>query len=350
MSKISALFRRRQAFTLVELLVVIAIIGILIALLLPAVQSAREASRRAQCANKLRQLGLALHNYHDSWDQMPPGGWYSDRDPGMLVRLLPFLEKEPLWVQVGAVTNNWASLHGSYPVGVLGRDSRDLLDANGKNISQMHIPNYWCASTSSRKIRSFAQTCYTFSIGAQTVIRNAPSSGNCHLRPPIVNSGNFFGTGPTDEARTHLQRNVSGPFSILSYGASFGQLSDGASTTVVMFEFFPDHHWWHDQYGWTNGYRMCAATTAPINAPTHPEGTSPGSRYLTPLPGQTLSCTDWDDNPFSFGAKSNHNGNGANVVTGDAAVHFLFHDIDYTLWQRLGDRRDGGAVKIPQGG
>ena len=96
----------RRGFTLVELLVVIAIIGVLVALLLPAVQAAREAARRTQCKNNLKQIGLAIHNHHDTKGYMPPGT-SQDQQPfgpaasnwgaSWMVYILPFVEQGPLF-------------------------------------------------------------------------------------------------------------------------------------------------------------------------------------------------------------------------------------------------------------
>jgi prepilin-type N-terminal cleavage/methylation domain-containing protein/prepilin-type processing-associated H-X9-DG protein len=118
--------RSRRGFTLIELLVVIAIIAVLIALLLPAVQAAREAARRSQCVNNLKQLGLAVHNYHSVNDALPPGGevrsggtvagypslgWVNGpQNYGMKVRLLPYMEQQALYNAVNfQVTAIWGT-------------------------------------------------------------------------------------------------------------------------------------------------------------------------------------------------------------------------------------------------
>ena len=118
---------RSRGFTLVELLVVIAIIGILVALLLPAIQAAREAARRSQCSNHLKQLALALQNYHDVYKKLPPGdeGWSlpnGDWGSNWRVRILPMCESTTLYEQWNFNKGNgWA---GSNPNGVANKNAQ----------------------------------------------------------------------------------------------------------------------------------------------------------------------------------------------------------------------------------
>ena len=146
---------RRTAFTLVELLVVIAIIGILVSLLLPAVQAAREAARRIQCANQLKNIGLSWHNLHDAHQQLPGGGWganwagdpdrgIGDRQPGSWIyQILPYIEQnalskagadgDPLTASVAQKTA--ATLACQTPIKVFNCPSRRRAQAHPMNIS-----------------------------------------------------------------------------------------------------------------------------------------------------------------------------------------------------------------------
>lgn len=145
----------RRAFTLVELLVVIAIIGILIALLLPAVQAAREAARRSQCTSQMKQIGLALHNYHSAHNCFPPGGinygWASsggNEPAGKLVMnynglvfLLPFLEQQTLYNKF-----NFKQCSGHYVRNSTCPMAGDAVTGGNADVVSQTIPTLHCPS------------------------------------------------------------------------------------------------------------------------------------------------------------------------------------------------------------
>lgn len=313
---------RRHAFTLVELLVVIAIIGILIALLLPAVQAAREAARRSQCTNHLKQWGLALHNYHDTYKQFATGT--RDQDPNgpagnriwtagyhrkgsVLVKLLPFVEQNALY---------------------------DQLDQRGDVVDQLAAlgygpdepPTVRCPSDDYENT-STGQSNYAPSLGNQLM-----PGRSCSAYP-----GNNFGTGPTGHGSTSTAGNISGCFSRYDWAAKFADIKDGTSNVILMGEILPfcgDHH----RGGWMNPNALWTATTGPINFETCP-GIGAGT-------GGTDGCNAYGNWQTSQGFKSYHPG-GANFLFADGSVHFLPETIDYMTYQRLGDRRDNQPVDWP---
>lgn len=129
MSRTSASWAYRSAFTLVELLVVIAIIGILVSLLLPAVQAAREAARRMKCSNNLKQLGLALHNYHDTYGKFPIGAAdiaISRRTPWM-PSLLPFIEQTALYDRYVSAALTFSASGSNNLISNIDRKVRDVI-------------------------------------------------------------------------------------------------------------------------------------------------------------------------------------------------------------------------------
>jgi prepilin-type N-terminal cleavage/methylation domain-containing protein/prepilin-type processing-associated H-X9-DG protein len=329
-------FKRKHwtAFTLVELLVVIAIIGILIALLLPAVQAAREAARRSQCMNNLKQLGLALQNYHDSNHRFPSNtnfytlGWgaatagvpnFGTGTKGSaLVKLLPYFEQSALYNKIDFRLDVEAQLAAAG------------FGAGAAN-TQHDIGSLRCPSDDYNR-SDISQTNYAPSIGAQQMDSgNGGGTSSCGL---FWYPGGYFGTGPAGHSNTDDGTQVSGCFSRGGFGASMNEVTDGTSNTIVIGEFRP----WcsgQSQGGWQSTNQF-VATTAPINWQTCPNE-PPGQN------GGTKDCYHVDNWQTSQGFKSRHSG-GAQFVFVDGSCHFLSQTIEYETYQRLGDRRDGRAV------
>ncbi len=302
----------RRGFTLVELLVVIAIIGILIALLLPAVQAAREAARRMQCSNNLKQIGLALHNYHAAYRCFPAGCAVSVptacngsdcRGTAMMVVILPFMEQSAL-EQI---------YHPYYPAS---RAWLNFISDNPQNAAFATIPTYLCPS------------------------QNKWSS--------ITNRKDYFGCagGRTASAR-HWRGDsyVDGVFYVNSF-TQIGHITDGTSLTIAVGESVHPH-----PYGMGDGYGKMD-----IGGPTYwcdgggldsskppAQGQMWGRCLMAtkyPINSVHMPMTPDFENDVPYGSK--HPG-GAQFVFCDGHVAFLNETIDINVYQWL-STRDGGEV------
>jgi len=307
--------RRLRGFTLIELLVVIAIIAVLIALLLPAVQQAREAARRTQCKNNLKQLGLAIHNYHDvhgffpmnSWGQAT-GDWGIDRGTHM-VGLLPYIDQAPLF---NGINFSAGGSIGNQTIG-------------GQLLRLTPMPAFLCPSdTVAPTMGGWSQSNYAGSMGTQNITNGEgcdtyfPQTGGSTTLPNLPDHGNSADP-----------QQVSGIFGRLGPAIRLRDVTDGTSTTVAMGEFRPqcfDH-----QSGWVHFNALWITTTPPINAPTCPEHVD-GSCRRKPR--------NWNEAP---GFKSRHVG-GAHVVLADGSVRFLSENLDLRTLHHLGARADNQVL------
>jgi len=323
--------KRKRAFTLIELLVVIAIIAILIALLLPAVQQAREAARRAQCKNNLKQLGIGMHNYHDTYGQFPPTifaingnqgpqRWSQGEKGSHLVHLLPFVDQQPLYSRIDfknrrADRRNWPRI--------------DDQPRWGKKFRSYIVPTYLCPSDGAPKHSNGgdrARTNYAGSMGNQAM----NGRGWCVLYP-----GNNFRTGGSGHGNDRRSDRISGMFSRGNWSARLPTVNvqDGTSQTILMGEILP-HCGDHARNGWYHFNAPWIATTAPINFPIKCVY-EPGWNFAP------RNCNHWQNWQTSQGFKSKHE-QGAHFLFVDGRVRFLNETINYRTYQRLGDRADRG--------
>jgi len=307
----------KGGFTLVELLVVIAIIGTLVGLLLPAVQTARESARRTACSNKLKQLGLAMHNHHDAkktlpatnnalssdatvWGAVPYKTWFID--------VMPFLEE--------------ATVYDRY--------DHNLSIGAGSNytlLEKLRLPSHGCPSNTesdkNKTVSGYFQTipntqvpCYTTCMGPQNVdgvpadcAASYPSycsayDCNWNSDKPAKNPGMFGGRG--------------------AFRCSFASVSDGLSTTIMLSE--------------RRGELLAFAGIGATNC----VGSSTGLRINSP----SLNTSNADAYTTNNGASSFHSG-GAFFCMGDGAVRFLQDLVDFQLYNALGGRGDGISARLP---
>ncbi len=299
---------RRDAFTLVELLVVMGIIGVLVALLLPAIQSARESARRMSCGSNMKQISLAIHNYHDTHRVFPCNANALDNLQGRpsngfswISKTLPFLEQSNLHDQ----------LDFRRPL----NDGSPGNPATNWGVIQTPISVLLCPSDPTPPVRNDLASTWAFP-SAMGVPAPMSLGGPAAVTTYMGSQGFDFDSDPPQ-----------GPFErIASRSVGFRDVRDGTANVIMLMERSPS---WAPWCAWASSNGVWATTAYPINL----------ARKISPSPDST------EVGGLKYGSLSLHPG-GIHAAMVDGSIHFISENIEKTLYIQLGQMADG----LPLGG
>jgi len=351
-------YRRLRGFTLVELLVVIAIIGVLVALLLPAVQSAREAARRTQCNNHLKQLALACHNFELTRGYIPKGNYAVPPNPNTLPE---GNNASWLFVALGYVE------HGNLHDRVVGAVS--LTNAVNQGILPAKVSIIRCPSDVFERgnarlctyVGSTGPTCNNPPTGCPAPFQihcNGQTVPNTNNVPPPLNPPTHPGYESSHTwGSTAVTKDTRGMFARGGALIRLADVTDGTSNTILMGETLPEFCEFMRYNGvtgpgWAGGNFIAQGQTIhPINWKIDRMATDPGAfinncgcdPQTNPSGDRNRCIMNW---AVTWGFKSNHP-NGANFAFVDGSVHFIPQTIEHRTYQYLGCRDDGQAVSAP---
>lgn len=323
-----------RGFTIVELLVVITIIGILVGLLLPAVQAAREAARRMQCANNLKQIGLALHNYHAANDCLPMGCLHIVDWPYVLYFLMPYMEQQPLYDVLRKMQEQ----------GIRPYDSSSL--------------SLWPPQLRNASVAAYL--CPSDGMGGTTkgctggVVSTASSSPQMYTTNYLgifsgVNDAETWGDDPNHVfggTRGVIDPKHRAVFTF-NHGAQFADIRDGLSNTLAFAEYltgmpddirgFPITNRAGSQFLHVN---LTPNSSVPDNLLDYPTFCQ---SFRGNFPELNLPCAPGPESSNNVASRSRHPG-GVHGLLCDGSVQFFSDSIDVALWRSLGWIADGGPA------